>query len=345
MYSPQEMQRAVSNMREAYPFMDALMLAKKGGLDRDRSFVYNVMSRIPPSMSDDIAEAADMNPELLNRFYEDKGHMEEWPEQDRDRFMAGIADIAAILDMPDNATRDAWLSSKDAYQQMLELGRDNFGENIWELQDAYYALMGDDPDDRQQAYDMMDANPVLEQAMKWKDQTIMFSPTLSAFYTSLDKIQAYYEGEMRTAIEKELGDDIWKQWDDYNEAKYRSDEDARAYWKSHPDLEKYMDIKEDWEDLIATNMINVGKLIKPGPGPSVRDILGEMGIGSGGVQDFAEQYPEQMKIPPEVLKQALGPQAFNLLMDGPPYPDVLIRKLVQLGIDEQTIEMILGGAK
>jgi hypothetical protein len=343
MYSPAEMQRAIGNMREAYPFMDSLMLSKKGGLDRDRSFVYNVMSRIPPSMSDDIAEAADMNPELLNRFYEDKGHMEDWPEQDRDRFMAGITDIAAVLDMPDNATRTAWLSAKDAYQSMLELGRDNFGRNIWELQDAYFALMGDDPDDRQQAYDMLDANPRLEQAMKWKDQTIMFSPTLSAFYTSLDKIEAYYKGEMYAAIEEELGADIWDKWDQYNEAKFVSDAEARTYWKSHPELERYMDIKEEWEDLIATNTINVGKLIKPGPGPSVRDVLGEMGIGSEGVQDFANQ--PAPAISPELLQMALGNEAYSLLMDGKPYPPVLERKLEQMGFDEATLEMILGGAQ
>ena len=343
MYSPAEMQRAMGNMREAYPFMDALMLSKKGGLDRDRSFVYNVMSRIPPAMSDDIAEAAGMPPELLNRFYEDKGHMEEWPEQDRDRFMAGIVDISAVLDMPDNATRDAWLSAKDAYKSMLELGRDNFGSNIWELQDAYFALMGDDPDDRQQAYDMLDANPRLEQAMKWKDQTIMFSPTLSAFYTSLDKVEAYYKGEMYTAIEEELGADIWDKWDQYNEAKLISDAEARTYWKAHPELERYMDIKEDWEDLIATNMINVGKLIKPGPGPSVRDVLGEMGIGSKGVQDFANQ--PAPAISPELLQMALGTEAYNLLMDGKPYPPVLERKLEQMGFDEATLEMILGGAQ
>jgi len=344
-YSPQEMQRAMSDMRKAYPFMDTLMLSKKGGLDRDRAYVYNVLSRMPPSMSDDIAKAADLNPELLRRFYDDKGHTETWPEQDRDRFMAGIVDIAAVLDMPDNATRDAWLNSKTAYQAMLEIGEDNFGNNIWELEDTYYALMGDDPDDRQQAYDMLDANPVLEQAMKWKDQTIMFSPTLSAYYTSLDKIEAYYRGEMYAAIEKELGADIWDKWDSYNEAKYRSDEEARAYWKSHPELERYMDIKEDWEDLIATNVINVGSLIKPGPGPQVRDILGEMGVGSGGVQDFAEQYKEQMKIPPELLQLALGNEAYNLLMDGKPYPPVLERKLEMMGFTDEVLEMILGGAQ
>jgi len=343
--SPGELQSAISDMRKAYPFMDTLMLARKGGMDRDRSFAYNVMSRIPPSMSDDIAEAADMNPELLNRFYEDKGHMEEWSPQDRDRFMAGIADIAAVLDMPDNATRDAWLNAKDAYKQLLDIGKAQFGDNIWELQDAYFARMGDDPDDRQEAYDFLDANPVLKQAMAWKDQTIMFSPTLSAYYTSLDKITSYYQGEMYKAIEEELGSDIWDKWDAWNEAKYRSDAEARAYWKSHPELEQYMDMKEDWQDLIATNTINVGKLIKPGPGPSIRDIVGEMGIGSEGVKEFVGQYPSEIDIPPELLKQALGTPSYNLLMDGPPYPPILEQRLEQMGFDIETLARLgVGGA-
>ena len=255
--------------------------------------------------------------------------------------MAGIVDIAAVLDMPDNATRDAWNNAKSAYDAMLKIGEDNFGRNIWELQDTYYALMGDDPDDRQKAYDFLDASPRLQQAMAWKDQTIMFSPTLSAYYTSLDKVQAYYEGEMYKAIEEELGD-VWTQWDEYNEEKLVSDAAARTYWKTHPDLERYMDIKDDWEDLIATNVINVGKLIKPGPGPRVRDIMGEMGIGSEGVQDFAEQYGN-ITIPPEMLQMALGSEAYNLLMDGKPYPPVLERKLEQMGFDDEILERILGG--
>ena len=333
MYSPGELQSAIGNMREAYPFMDTLMLARKGGLDRDRAFAYNVMSRIPPSMSDDIAKAAEMNPELLNRFYEDKGHMEEWPEQDRDRFMAGIADIAAVLDMPDNATRTAWLNAKDAYQSMLALGRDNFGKNIWELQETYYAKMSDDPEERQEAYDFLDANPVLRQAMAWKDQVIMFSPTLAAYYTSLDKIEAYYKGEMYNAIEEELGSDIWDKWDEYNEEKLVSDAAGRTYWKAHPELGRYMDIKDDWEDIIAVNTINVGKLIKPGPGPSVRAIMGEMGIGAEGVQQFTEGLPTDIDIPDELLLQALGPELFRLYKDDEPLPQAAKEAIEALGLN------------
>jgi hypothetical protein len=106
-----------------------------------------------------------------------------------------------------------------------------------------------------------------------------------------------------------------------------------------------MDIKEDWEDLIATNVINVGKLIKPGPGPSVRDILGEMGIGSEGVQQFAGQYPSEIDIPPELLKKALGTASYNLLMDGPPYPPILEQRLEQMGLDAETLQLLgVGGA-
>jgi hypothetical protein len=329
-YSPQEMQRAMSDMRKAYPFMDTLMLSKKGGLDRDRAYAYNVLSRIPPSMSDDVAKAAGLNPELLSRFYDAKGHMETWPEQDQDRFMAGMVDIAAVLDMPDNATRDAWINAKDAYKSMLSLGEDNFGSDIWALQDTYYALMGDDPDDRQQAYDFLDANPRLQRAMEWKDQVIMFSPTLSAYYTSLDKIQAYYTGEMYKAIEEELGTDIWDQWDEYNAI---PEEERRSYWRSHPDLGRYMDIKEDWQDLIAVNTINVGNMIKPGPGPSVRAIMGEMGIGSAGVREFAEQYPTVIDIPDELLLQALGPELYRLYQDDEPLPPAAKEAIEALGLN------------
>jgi hypothetical protein len=94
-----------------------------------------------------------------------------------------------------------------------------------------------------------------------------------------------------------------------------------------------MDIKETWEPVIAANILRVGELIKPGPGPTEREILGEMGIGSEGVQEAIEEYPAHMAIPPEMLQTALGEQGYRLFQDGPPYPAVLVRRIQELGLD------------
>ena len=87
-----------------------------------------------------------------------------------------------------------------------------------------------------------------------------------------------------------------------------------------------------------------GDLVKLG---FARSILEREGIPcttqAEGVQDFANQPPPA--ISPELLQMALGTEAFNLLMDGKPYPPVLERKLEQMGFDEATLEMILGGAQ
>jgi hypothetical protein len=330
--SPDEVRRAMSDMREAYPFMDSLLLSRKGGLDRDRAYAYNVLGRIPPSMGDDIAKAVGVDYELFKKFYDDKGHMEEWPEQDADRFMAGMVDTAAVLDMPDSATRDAWDTAKEANGRMRETGKRFFGEDIWEMENTYFAKMGDTPEEREEAYAYLDENPRLRDARQWKASTIMRSPTLSAYYTSLDKIEAYYKGEMYKAVEDELGAEIWDTKDGYYDAKDRSSSDAKAYLRTHPEMKRYWDILDEWEEYIASSTIRVAELIRPGPGPTVREVMGEMGFTSEKVEEIVEQYPPSFEAPDEMLETALGEEGYRLYLDGPPYPDVLLRRMEELGM-------------
>ncbi|MGW8250977.1 MAG: phosphopyruvate hydratase [Anaerolineales bacterium] len=54
--SPTEIRDRMDDMRERYPFMDTVLLSRKAGLDRDRSYAYNVLGRIPPGQKDDIAD-------------------------------------------------------------------------------------------------------------------------------------------------------------------------------------------------------------------------------------------------------------------------------------------------
>jgi hypothetical protein len=106
--SPEEFKKSMDELRNDYPFMDAVLLSRKSGYARDRGFVYNVLGRIPPGQRDDIAKEAGLDYDFISQFYEDKGHIEDWEETDRQRLMAWAVDVAAILDMPDSATKEEW---------------------------------------------------------------------------------------------------------------------------------------------------------------------------------------------------------------------------------------------
>ena len=326
--SPAEVQGAMDELRNAYPFMDTLLLSRKGGLDRDRNYVYNVLGRIPPSMSDDIAKVAGIEPEMLSKFYDEKGHIEGWSETDRAKFMAGIVDIAAVLDLPDGATRDTWNSARSAYKELEVLGEKQFGQDIWDKVDAYFAMRGDTQESRDAANRLLEANPIVSFALDWKAQAIMFSPTLSAYYTSLDKIDAYFTGEMYTAIERELGSGIWDTWDEYWALASVSTSEARAFYKQHPELDRYGEIKDAYEETIVESTLNVAGLIQVGPGPKLRDIQEELGFGGQAVQQFT-QTPRDIlpMLSLEDWSELLGERLLRLVLDGEDIPSVGQRTL------------------
>ena len=329
-YSPEEVRQGIEAIRKKYPFMDALLLSRKGGLDRDRAFAYNVLGRIPPAQTDDFAELVGVPAELLSRFYESKGHIEQWPETDKDRFMAGILDLAAVLDMPNTATRSEWNEARGAYQSLLQEGERRFGAEIWSRVDAYFGAKGDTPAEKEAAERILSLDPAIGQALDWRAETILRSQTLSAYYNSIEKVEQYYKGLMYDAIEKELGKDIWEKWDVYWFLQGADLKEARAYYKAHPELKRYGELKDAWVPIAEQKAIEVGRLLPEGQGATLRQIKGELGIGALEVQgNFPTGGPGA--ITPEMWQAALGGSTFRLVMDflldGTPLPVAAQRKL------------------
>ena len=329
-YSPEEVRLGIEAIRQKYPFMDTMLLSRKGGLDRDRAFAYNVLGRIPPAQSDDFAELVGVPGELLSRFYESKGHLEAWPDTDRQRFMAGILDLAAVLDMPNEATRGEWNEVRSAYQSMLREGEARYGQDIWSRVDAYFGAKGDTQAEKEAADRILNLDPQIGEALDWKAETILRSQTLSAYYNSIEKVEQYYKGLMYDAIEKELGRDIWEKWDVYHFLKDADVKEARAYYKAHPELDRYLELRDAWTPIAEQKAIEVGRLLPEGQGAVLREIEAELGIGAAAVaENFPTVTPGQ--VTPEMWQTALGGSAFRLVMDflldGDPLPRAALTKL------------------
>ena len=265
--TPDEFQQAMDEMRKDYPFMDAVLLSRKAGQARDRGYAYNVLGRIPPGQKDDIAEAAGLERDFINLFYADKGHIEEWEETDRQRFMAFVVDVGALLDMPDDATKKEWTDASARYKLMTEDVNKYFGEDIEDLTQQYFDLRKIDED---RANEFMNANPVLGQALTWKDATMINDPLLSRYYVAIKNVERYYNGVMYDAIRHEFGDEIYDIQDGYFAAKLVGNKEAKQYLKEHPELTEKWDMQDDYEKITTEMIVDVEKMIRSDVHPFLR---------------------------------------------------------------------------
>ena len=280
--SPEEWRNSWDNLHSAYPFMDALLLARKGGAERDTAYANNVLSRIPPSQSDDLAELAGIPKELISKFYDEKGHMEAWPEPDRLRFLAGMVELGAILATPDDATRAEWTDARLAYNRILNGIKAQYGDDIWDKVDAYYALRGPTERDLARSRAYLEAHPEVEDARDAKTQQILASDAARDYYAAINEVEGFYNGRMWNAVEQELGSDIWDKWDEYWALPAGSA--RRAYWAANPELSRYHAVKAFWQQLVAERLVAIdGKLrdIKPELRDSVGLTAGQEAIVGG----------------------------------------------------------------
>jgi len=233
-------------LRQNFPWMDAYLLSRKGGYDRDRAWVYNVMARIQPGQLDDLLEVAGVEYETIQQFWEDKGDMREWDETQHSNLVDGITVIAAVLDMPDTATTEDWSLAKDQYgSYVMEPLKVMFDDEIHDKIDLYMSQKAiDDPLSRQQAEEILQMFPEIGEALDAKNALILSNPRLSAYYASLNTVQSFYNGIMYEKLDEMYPgmDDLWTEY--YDLKKIGEEEAAKRFKKAHPEMNDYMDTRD-----------------------------------------------------------------------------------------------------
>jgi hypothetical protein len=272
--TPEEFREGMDKLKGTYPFMDTLLLSRRDTVERDSGFAYTVMNRIPPGQSSKIAQAAGIDPKLMEMFYDTKGQIEKWPPADRQKFMAGILNIAATLEIPEDVTRAEWTQAKNAYSGLTTEAKDQFGDNILDLVDGYYAA-------KTKSYQAADAylekHPDVESYMNWRSERILNSPILSAYYGGASMVENYQRSKMYAEIETKLGKDIFDVMDQYNDAKtYGTPEEAKKiYNQNKARIKQYYSIKDDWTLVIDRAVAQLGATLPEGQGVSIRpDVQG-----------------------------------------------------------------------
>ena len=268
--SPEQYQEKWSELRDQYPFMDAVLLAKKSGLDRDEALAWNVLHRIPPGQSKIFSELVGLDQETVDGWYASKGELIDMTEADRLQFMGGIMEIAAILDLPPRPTAREWEDAKGEFRKMRTRGEAEFGEDIWERVDIFWAKY--DPEDRTAADKYLRDNPEVKDAMDWEQLMKQANPILAAYYTSEDRIRSFYKREMYDVAKDLFGEHVFDNWDVYDKLRKEGEYKAAAqYKKDHPEMKGYLQFRDDQLTIIERKVDNLLRLVPKIKPPVYRD--------------------------------------------------------------------------
>ena len=247
-------------LRQQYPFMDVILMSKKAGLERDEALAWNVLGRIPPGMTRAIAEQAGVSRNVLDTFYENKGDMTLMKEADRLRFMGSVLEIGGLLDIPEAATQAEWQVARNLYKEMKNAGTAQYGDDIWDMVDLYYASKADD--DPEVGREFLRVNPIVSDALDWQQVMIQNTPLLASYYTSDERIRQFYKTQMYQIAEELFGEDLWDQFEIYSRLKdLGEDKAAREFWKDNPGLSGYMELKETTLPKIEEKVDHFGTII------------------------------------------------------------------------------------
>lgn len=317
--TPEEFRLAMDAIHERYPFMDTVLLARQSGPEQDKGLAYNVLGRIPPGQMSDIAQAIGVDERLLSSFYDSKGHLEDWAETDRQRFMAAIVDLSLLLELPSGANRQEWSFARTQYSAMQSEAELIFGKENLQLLDIYFARKAVDSE---LGNAFIEQNPVIGEILDWQTGIKYNDPILFKYYGGIDLAERYWKGQMYQEIEQEIGD-MSPKWDEYFRLKDVAEESGSkedkaavgAYYKAHPEFDRYFEIKEKWEKIIEQKMTVIGSKIQD-VSPALRPDF-EAAMASYSQQDYIEQYaPDVLPIPTkEEWKQLFTTTQWNLIED------------------------------
>lgn len=298
--SGDEFRYNMEKLRNEYPFMDALLLGRKGGQERSEAYVWNVLSRIQPGKTDDVSEALGLPYDLIGKWYDDKGDTSEWSETDRELMFNTSIDLGASLALPDQATRLDWAQASMDYSATMELGKELFDDEIWDRLDMAYVIMDEGLNGSVAFQKYLNQNPDVQAAIRWKEQQIMANPNLQAYYMSHKKLRDYYKGEMYQTLEDNFGAGIWDKWTTYYAYKAVGDDDAAKRYKAqHPDMEQYTAMKKELSKVVTQQMIEFGETLPVGEPMVLREDFEPDTARKELVQDFMEQPEERAYTVPE----------------------------------------------
>jgi hypothetical protein len=308
--SPEEFREGMDEIKKKYPFGDTVLLSRRTGLDRDAGLAYSVLNRIPPGATSEIFEAVGLSSDLVNKFFDSKG-LEKLSLAEQKKFMSGILDMAAVLEIPTDMTRSEWTKAKNAYSGLTKEAKNKFGADILDQVDTYYAkktISGD------AANAFLDDNPAVSEYMEWRQQRIINSPLLSSYYGGASMVENYYRSQMYNDIEQKVGKDIFDIVSDYQDLKtWGSPSEAKTFYRQHKAaISQYYDIKEAWQLTINQETARISAYLPEGEGAGIREDFDSTSVGA---QNLADSLQPQEQMTMDDFNAVIPDRLMGLISD------------------------------
>lgn len=257
--SPDEFRESWGTLKNQYPFMDALLLSKKGDDERNRAYAYNVLSRVPPGQTDDYLEIAGIRRSDVNRFYDSKGDVTGWSEGDYKRFTGAISDLGAMFKMPTTATKESWAAAKDEYANISDDIEMIFGGNINDEITAFYDLKTG-----KEKEDFLALNPHVEEALDYRTERVVTNPIVFEYYGSLDAIDRYVTSTVYYEVEKKLGKSVVQIYNFYSNID--DPEEKKKFGKANrKELDAYYDTRNEMLDQVDRAVVRMSERLPEQP--------------------------------------------------------------------------------
>ncbi len=302
MISPENYKKEYDKLMGNYEFSQAVLLAKRGGDDRDAAYAYSVLGRIPPGDSFQLMKDIGLSEELVSKFYDSKGDFSTWTEQDKNRFMGTMLDIGATYAMPDNATREDWTDAKNEYAAVRTEVANELGSDIWDKISTYYDLKDTNVD---KANEFLDLNPEITEAFQMQQEAKITSPVLFQYYGSLDLVEQYYTGRIRSQLAEKFGNDITDKQTQYFNLGVESKAKQKAFLHAHPELKGYWSEKKRLEVGINQKIVSLAATLpNAAPGAELRDDFSPQNQTQELLAEFGGQQPKSWQ---EVSGPMSGP--------------------------------------
>jgi len=270
--SPIDYRNMQAKIGQAYPWKDAVLLARLPDDSRYRSFSYGVLARIAPGQQDEFFPSGNeagplgISGDMIDEFYESKGDFSIWTSQDKERFTNGMVDLAALLAIPDYATQTEWNTAKDTYAQLKKkialslseaynidprTGEDRT-QGVWEKVYYYYRI-----EDNAEKDKFITTHPEVEKAMNLLSEGVMADKLLTQYYGGLETIERYYTSKMYDELYKKFPatdpkmETVGDEWSYYYDLKIAGGNIQEDVLARTPGLKQYMGLMEEKKTAMA----------------------------------------------------------------------------------------------
>lgn len=314
----QEIYDAYQYFDQKYPFYSTLQIARRDGDERDSSYAYSVLRRVPPGATSETYAAMGISRDQMQEFFDEGGIPKDWSERERDDFNYAVQDLGTMLAIPDGATQDEWQEVRLRNDTLYDTAEQKFGEDVVGLVDAYWKLYGSDPEAAKQ---LRNRNPVINEYQDYLSLAKINDPLLAKYYGSFDNLSYIAKGNVYEKLDAKYGPEYDVVYSTYQEMKLSDPKAAAKFYKEHPEIKEYGKDKAYYKALEAERLIMWGdRLPEREAAPEWRPDIPQPEAMSPQQQQIysgfgAEAQPEYYRFDRKEWEAYMSPAMINLVED------------------------------